>query len=292
MNAMNEPRFPIRTILPGEYPGLLCRCDDLPERMFVRGQLPPNNHIFLTIVGTRRHTKYGEKACRELVAALRGLPVVIVSGLAYGIDSIAHEAALEHGIRAMAVPGSGLADGEIYPAAHLRLAHRILEAGGALLSPFEETVMGNRWTFPKRNRIMAGMSRATLVIESIVRSGTLITAKHAIEFNRDVLALPGEIFSPVAAGPHLLIRLGATPITCGADLVEALGFAPDAPRKSPDLAEYSDDEQRVLEALDQPRPREELIERLGMKASEANALISLLELKGAVEESLGEIRRR
>ncbi|HEY9481191.1 MAG TPA: DNA-processing protein DprA [Candidatus Paceibacterota bacterium] len=285
--------FPIRTIQPGDYPGLLRHCDDLPDKMYVRGMLPPNDQIFLTVVGTRKNTNYGKEVCRELISALRGLPVVIVSGLAYGIDSIAHETALEYGLKTIAVPGSGLADEEIYPAAHVDLAHRILKAGGALLSPFEETVMGNKWTFPKRNRIMAGMAKATLVIESTVKSGTLITAKHATEFNRDVFAVPGGIFSSVSAGPHFLIRLGATPITGGEDLIDALGFELSAVEEGAldsILSELSDEERRVVAILDHPMPREELVEKLGMSVAEASALISLLELKGIIEESLGEIR--
>jgi DNA processing protein len=281
----------IKTLLPHEYPKLLQRVEDLPDEMYLRGTLPPDHLTFLTIVGARKRSEYGERVCRELVAALRGLPVVIISGLAYGIDSIAHEAALENGILTIAVPGSSIAEGEVYPAAHHDLARRILESGGALFTPFKETILGNRWTFPYRNRIMAGMAHATLVIESTAKSGTLITSAYAHDLNRDVLTVPGSIYAPLSEGPHHLLRHGATPIRHAADLLEALGFEPATPRQRPLLDDLSNDEQLVFDTLELPLSRDALIERLGIGPARTNASVSLLELKGAVEEILGEIRR-
>jgi len=243
------------------------------------------------VVGSRRFTEYGKAACEELIASLRGLPVVIVSGLAYGIDSIAHEAALKNGIKTVAVPGSGLDDASLYPAAHIGLARRILAAGGALFSPFAETTMGNDWTFPFRNRIMAGMSRATLIIEAKVPSGTLITTKWAGDFNRDVLAVPGNILSPLSAGPHMLIRIGATPIMCGEDLVRALGFKPETKRLPIIPGGLDEMEKKAFEMLAEPLARDDLAESLGLNAATTNALISSLELKGLIEEKLGLLRR-
>src|SRR5690606_16453534 len=132
-----------------------------------------------------------------------------------GIDSVAHRAALESGIQTIAVPGSGLGPDALYPASHASLAHRIVESSGALVSPFPPRTKAAPWTFPTRNRLMAALSHAVLIVEATLQSGTLITAKHAVEFNRDVLAVPGPIFSPQSAGPHLFIRTGATPIACG-----------------------------------------------------------------------------
>ncbi|MBX4209244.1 DNA-processing protein DprA [Candidatus Parcubacteria bacterium] len=284
----------IRTIRPDEYPALLKEAlkdaKDAPARLFIRGDLPSDDHIFLTVVGSRRHTDYGRAACEMLVKSLRGLPVVVISGLAHGIDSIAHEAALKYGIRTIAVPGSGLADDMIYPAAHIGLARRILDAGGALLSPFEETVMGNNWTFPYRNRIMAGMSKATLVVEADLRSGTLITSGYALRFNRDVFVVPGSIFSKQSAGPNDLWREGATPITSGDELVQALGFAAMTKGPEADHADLSPDEKKAVGFLADPMSRQALIEKIGMDASEANALISSLEIKGLIEEKLGLFR--
>lgn len=285
MNSIRELTF-------DDYPALLKEICDPPDCLYIRGELPGNEYKFLTIVGSRRFSDYGKEVTERLIKSLAGYPVVIVSGLAYGIDAIAHRAALTYGLKTIAVPGSGLGDDALYPAANNRLAQEILAAGGALISPFEETIFGNTWTFPFRNRVMAGMSHATLVIEAEIKSGTLITSKHATEFNRDVLAVPGSIFSSKSQGPHMLIRLGATPITSGAELIEALGFQANAQKEAPDYSDLSPDELKVIELLSEPLSREILYERLGFETSRANTLISLLEIKGLIEESLGELRKK
>jgi len=275
----------IRTIFPADYPRLLKEAvtimDDPPKEIYIRGDLPSDDHIFLTVVGSRQYSEYGKAACESLIAGLHGLPVVIVSGLALGIDSIAHEAALAAGLQTIAVPGSGLADEMLYPPTHIGIARRILAAGGCLLSPFEKTVMGNKWTFPYRNAIMAGLSHATLVIEAATQSGTLITARRAMDFYRDVLVVPGSIFSKKSEGAFEYMREGATPIACAEDLIFALGLEDAARARDtetekirplrPDLTES---EQRLIAALAEPRSRDRLIQALGIQAAEANALIS------------------
>ncbi len=281
----------IRELAPESYPALLKEICDPPESLYIRGDMPADDLTFLTVVGSRRYSDYGKEATESLIASLRGLPVVIVSGLAFGIDAIAHKAALRHGLKTIAIPGSGLGDGVLYPTSNKNLAREILEAGGALISPFKEDVVAAPWTFPHRNRIMAGISHATLVIEAEVKSGTLITSKHATEFNRDVFAVPGSIFSSQSQGPHMLIRLGATPITNGAELAEALGFKTDEKKEARDYGDLSSDELRVIELLAEPLSREALYEKLGFETSKANALISLLEIKGYIEERLGELQK-
>lgn len=281
----------IRVIAPDSYPALLKQICDPPERLYIRGDVPADDLTFLTVVGSRRFSDYGKEATESLIASLKGLPVVIVSGLAFGIDAIAHRAALRHGLKTVAIPGSGLGDEVLYPSSNKKLAREILESGGALISPFEKDTVAAPWTFPHRNRVMAGISHATLVIEAEVKSGTLITSKHATEFNRDVFAVPGSIFSSQSQGPHMLIRLGATPITCGKDLIEALGFKVDEKRASRDCSDLSPDEMRIMEALETPLARDDLCEKLRMQTSVVNGLISLLEIKGYVEEFLGELRK-
>jgi DNA processing protein len=248
----------------------------------------------MTVVGSRKHTDYGAEACRTLIRGLAGLPVVIVSGLALGIDSIAHRSALDCGLLTIAVPGSGLDESTLYPAAHLNLAREILESGGALVSPFPDDTPGAPWTFPVRNGIMAGISRVTLVIEADIKSGTLITSSRATDLSRDVLALPGSIFSPQSEGPNQLIRDGATPITCADDLREALGFgiqkkmklSPTAPANN-----LSSDEQRLMSILEGTTlSRDDLFTKFGGDISAFNALVSSLEIKGLVIESSGLLR--
>ncbi|HVU06778.1 MAG TPA: DNA-protecting protein DprA [Candidatus Paceibacterota bacterium] len=290
MNSIHEE---IRTIERADYPRLLEEAlenaSSVPDRLYIRGEMPPEDHVFLTIVGSRRYTEYGKAACEYLIAGLRGLPVVIVSGLAYGIDSIAHEAALKNGIHTMAVPGSGLSDEMIYPANHIGLARRILAAGGCLLSPFDETIMGNKWTFPYRNRIMAGIAQATLVIECEEDSGTMITARQAESFHRDVLIVPGSIFSKKSAGPHSYIKDGATPIISQEALIEALRLSA-TPRAKPDYKDLSADERKVITALFEPCTYDRLVEKLAMDATELNILISGLELKKILRKDGDRLR--
>ncbi len=284
MNSIRELTF-------DEYPPLLKEIHSPPKALYIRGELPGNEYTFLTIVGSRRYSDYGKEAIEMLIESLKGLPVVIVSGLAFGIDAIAHRAAIKHGLKTVAIPGSGLSSQIIYPASNKKLATEILEHGGALISPFEESMTAAPWMFPVRNRIMAGISHATLVVEAEIKSGTLITSKHATDFNRDVFAIPGSIFSNQSAGPHMLIRLGATPITCGKDLIEALGFKVDDKRTALDYSKLSPEEMRVIEALETPLSRDNLYEKLDLEPSVINSLISLLEIKGFIAESLGEIRK-
>lgn len=281
----------IQTLLPKDYPHLLKQILGLPKQLYIRGEMPSDEYTFLTIVGSRRYTEYGKEAVEVLIKSLAGLPVVVVSGLAFGIDAIAHKAALSAGLKTVAVPGSGLSPDVLYPASNHGLANMIVEAGGALVSPFENDTVGAPWTFPVRNRIMAGMSHATLVIEAEIKSGTLITSKHATEFNRNVFAVPGSIFSKQSAGPHMLIRLGATPITTGDELIEALGFKIEQKKITFEHKDLSADEIKLLTVLENPLSREELIFKMNSDASAVNSLISLLEIKGLIQETMGEFRK-
>lgn len=216
--------FPIRTIGQNEFPYLLNEIPDPPNTLTVRGALPAPELKLLAVVGSRSHTPYGTEVVEHLVRGLKGYPVGIVSGLALGIDSLAHKAALDADLYTLAVPGGGLDDSVIYPRAHLPLAHQILEAGGGLLSEYEADFKAQKWSFTKRNRIVTGMSHATLLIEAAERSGTLVSARLASEYDRDVLVVPGSIFSEQSLGVHQFLKLGATPVTTPEDILIALGI--------------------------------------------------------------------
>lgn len=287
-SAMNS----IYTIYPDSYPPLLKQIPDLPQKLYLRGTIPSDPELkFLTIVGSRKYTEYGKLACENLVSGLKGLPIIIVSGLAYGIDSIAHETALKVGLKTIAIPGSAITDNKLYPAANRNLAQRILDAGGVLLSPFDETVFGKKWIFPFRNRIMAGISHATLVIEADLPSGTLITSKYATEFNREVCAVPGSIFSKQSAGPHMLIGLGAIPISSSADIIKTLGLKKEPENQKIDYSGLTEDETMILKALINPLSRDTLIKSLSIPISRVSAALSMLEIKGLICERLGELSR-
>jgi DNA processing protein len=280
----------LRKLKISEYPRLLGEISDPPKQLYCRGTLPKGECKYLAVVGARKYSPYGKDVCEMLISGLRGYPVVVVSGLALGIDSIAHRAALETNLTTIAVPGSGLNDNVLYPSIHRQLATSIIEAGGALLSEFESDFRATPWSFPQRNRLMAGMSHAVLVIEAELKSGTLITSKLATDYNRDVLTVPGSIYSKNSEGPHMLLRLGATPITKPEDLLEALGFSKKKASEL-DYSGCSDDEKIVLELIKTPLSREDLLRALGRSTSESNSLLSIMELKGLIKESLGEIHR-
>jgi len=287
-----DEEFPIRELKKEEFPSQLLEIPQPPEKLFIRGNLPGPNTKLLCVVGSRRYTNYGKEACEKLISGLRGYDVAIVSGLAIGIDGIAHEAAINTGLRTIAVPGSGLGVSAIHPIAHVNLAKKILDCGGCMLSEYEENFKSTLWSFPQRNRIMAGLSCAVLIIEAEIKSGTLITSRMATDYNKDVLTVPGNIFSKTSSGPHMLIRLGATPITKPEELLEALGLKnKDSIPRNLELEynECSPEEKAVIKILREPMPKDELLRALDMPVGQANAVLSVMELKGLISEKLGEI---
>lgn len=263
-----------------------------PKHLFVRGDTTfPEDTIFLAVVGSRALTSYGKQVCRMLIEGLRGYPIVIVSGLALGIDREAHLAAIENGLRTIAFPGSGLHEKALYPAQHRGLAEEILAHGGALFSEYEPHEKAAPWTFPKRNRLMAGVSTMVLIIEAQEKSGTLITARLATDYNKRVGAVPGSITSALSKGSNWLLRLGAVPITESADILSELGLTEQAPRASLSSLILTPEEERLLDALTEPKTREVLMTELSLDASAANVLLSVLEIKGLIRESMGKIER-
>ncbi len=282
----------IRGLSPEEYPELLSEIPQPPKQLRYEGTLPIAGNKLLAIVGARKFSPYGREACEELVMGLRGEPITIVSGLALGIDSIAHRTAIRAGLQTIALPGSGLDRKVIHPRSHASLATEIVENGGGLMSEYDDLMPAGVWAFPRRNRIMAGMCHATVVIEAEKRSGTLITSRLATEYNREVGVVPGPIHSPTSEGPHMLARLGAAIIRDKNDILELLGL----PRKDepPTLMEIEDltgEEKIFIKLLEQPRERDELIRLSKLDTGAANAILSLLEIKGLITEEMGEVRK-
>lgn len=273
---------------------LLKQIPDKPEKLYAQGNISllsdPKN-IFLCIIGSRKHTQYGHEACRYLIEALKGTRVVIVSGLALGIDGLSHLLALEAGLPCIAVPGSGLNEDVIYPRAHLELSKQILRAGGLLISELDPDTKASPWSFPMRNRIMAGLSHAVLIIEGEQDSGTLITARLALEYNRNVLALPGSIFSETSKGPLSLIKNGAMPICGSEDLLVALGIQEGSLfNDKPDSSSYSqlsDAERLIINILKEPIDKSELQLKSKLEISKFIVIISMLEIKDLIKEECG-----
>jgi len=270
-----------------KLPTRLRELPEPPKKLFVKGELPSEDFKWLAVVGSRKFTPYGREVCQKIISGLSGYPVVIVSGLALGIDSIAHKTALDNNIKTVAVPGSGLSNDCLYPSSNKNLAHEIVKKGGALLSEYEPDFRATTWSFPRRNRIMAGLSDAVLVIEAELPSGTLVTSRLATEYNRDVLAVPGSILSTTSAGPHMLIRNGATPITSPDDVLEALGLK-GSERVEKNFDNLNDSEKMVVKILETSLPKDILIAKTGLSISEANSLLTMMEIKGIIKESGGE----
>ena len=284
----------IKKLEPKKFPKLLSEINDPPDELFLIGEMPPQDHVFLAVVGSRKFTSYGKQAAEQIIAGLKGFPVVIVSGLAIGIDSIAHSAALDAGLITIAIPGSGLNDDVLYPASNRALAKRIIERGGALLSPFKPDFTATQWSFPARNRIMAGISQAVLIIEAEEKSGTLITARLALDYNRDVYAVPGSIFSATSRGTNSLIMDGAMPVTKSEDILNALGFTVDKKTDGTEDSppdDMSPEEEAVWNLLESPLERDGLVRLMDMPISKANGILSFMEIKGLIKETDGKIFR-
>lgn len=283
-----DKEFPIHDLLVSQLPALQ-EIPQPPERLFMRGSLPMDV-CFLAVVGSRAHTSYGKAVCENLIASLASYPICIVSGLALGIDGIAHRAALNAHLSTIAFPGSGLGASVLYPSTHRALAQQILTNGGALISEFEKDFRATPWSFPKRNRLVAGIADAVLVIEAGEKSGALITARFAVEYNKTVLAIPGQIYSEHSKGTNWLLRAGAVPITKPDDILEALQITP---QQSPTLLfnDLTEEEQKILALLVTPLTKEELGAVIGVDAKTLNIVLSSLEIKGYLTEVMGKLER-
>lgn len=286
----NTDKFPIQEVDPIETFPSLAEIPQKPKRFFMRGTMDNVRHKkIIAFVGSRACTSYGANVCRTLIEGLRGYNIVIVSGLAMGIDSIVHKTALSSGLTTIAFPGSGLSWKTLYPAINRDLAKDILEKGGALFSEYTPETRGAIWTFPQRNRIVAGIADMIIIIEAQEKSGALITARLGTEYNKIVGAVPGSIYSNSSQGTNWLLRLGATPITSSGDILKELGLeAKDVPLSG---LLVNEKEGLVLDALKEPKTKDQLIDSLEMESSEINVILSTLEIKGLIKETYGIIER-
>jgi DNA processing protein len=257
------------------YPDQLRQIASPPQRLFICGQLP--DAPMVAIVGTRRPTDYGRRVTYQLASELAQAGIAIVSGLAYGLDAVAHQAALDAGGKTVAILAGGL--DVIYPAGHRRLAQDILTKGGALVSENDSDSMSFKSSFPARNRIISGLSLAVIVPEA--GSGSMITASHALGQDRLVMAVPGNITSYPSAGPNNLIKAGAIPITDSSDVLAALDFKKVG---QPSVAiPKSSEEALILDLMKQGLSKtDELIRQSQLPAAQFANVISLMEITGKV----------
>ena len=268
------------------YPAPLKQTPLPPPVLYIKGSYNNTDEQAVAIVGTRKCSGYGRDTARELAGELVRRGFTVVSGLAHGVDSAAHQGAVRAGGRTLAVLGTGI--NVIYPALNARLAEEVSQQG-ALISEFPLNATPEKWNFPRRNRIIAGLSRGVVVVEAPEKSGALITATYAMEYGREVFAVPGNIKSQLSRGPHRLLRDGAALVESVDDILDAFEIAPRQIQLefTPRLDEL---EQRFYDVVaGNPISFDDICRRLNCAASQASAALTLLEMKGLVRQLPGKL---
>ena len=285
LEKLNKEKLNVLTIEDPAYPKLLKQIYDPPFILYYRGRIEAFNGFLLAVVGARKYSAYGRQVTEKLVKELTLNNLTIVSGLALGIDALAHAAAIEAGGKTVAVLGSGLDQQNIYPWQNRYLADKIQAHGGLILSEYPIGTMPLKHHFPQRNRIISGLSSATLVIEAGEKSGALITAFHALEQNREVFAVPGSIYSGASEGTNRLIAMGAKLVTGAKDIIETLNLTEAAgyianKKIIPETAE----EELILSQLSyEPLHIDELKQLTKLDISVINSTLTVMEMKGLVK---------
>lgn len=281
----------VLTIRDRDYPSLLKEINDPPALLYIRGELLPEDDLALAVVGSREYTYYGRQCLEKLVPQLAESGLTIVSGLALGIDSYAHREALKitHA-RTIAVLPTGV--DRIYPACHRSLAENIINGRGAAISEFPLGTQSYPNNFPIRNRIIAGLSLGTLVIEASLKSGSFLTAKSSLEYNREVFAVPGSIFSDKSVGTNSLIKMGAKMVTCSQDILEELNITSKKQEKSAQkIIAENKEEEAILKILDREKALhvDKIVRLVDIDISQLNSILVMMEMKGLVRNIGGNL---
>jgi DNA processing protein len=267
-----------------EYPAILKEIHDPPKELYIKGEIISQDKIAIAIVGTRKFTQYGKQVTYDISGNLAKLGITIVSGLARGIDAFAHEAALESGGRTIAVLGSGLDRESFFPSSNWSLSEKIAKQG-AIITEYSFGTRGTHFTFPQRNRIVSGLSLGVVIIEAPEKSGALITASLALEQNREVFAVPGNIYENNSQGTNKLIKMGAKLVTGIEDILEELNLTHLlSAEKKINYKPENKEEEIVLSLLSiKPVHIDEIIKQSKMPASSVNSTLMILELKKVVK---------
>lgn len=273
------------------YPAVLKEIPQPPFALYIRGSLPAEDEFCLAIVGPRKHSTYGRQACEKIVSELANFKTIIISGLALGIDAIAHQTALDNNTKTIAVLGTGIDDKTIYPGQNFNLAKNILKNGGAVISEFAPETPGLPHHFPMRNRIVAGLSKGVVVIEASEKSGSLITASQALEQNREVFAIPGQIFSENSKGTNNLIKQGAKIITSAQDILEEFNLQLELPETDNNkIIDMSEEEKNIFDLLSSdPQELDALIKTANISIAKFNSILTMMEIKGIIKNQGGKI---
>ncbi|MDD5146574.1 MAG: DNA-processing protein DprA [Candidatus Pacebacteria bacterium] len=284
--------YPIQSIdIDNEkYPTRLKKTPSAPKTIFFRGNLEFNQERCFAVVGTRLCSGYGKEIALSFSISLSAAGLTIVSGMALGIDTWAHKGTIEANGRAVAVLGTGLDERSIYPQENLKLAKQILEKGGCLISEYSSGTPGSKFTFPKRNRIIAGISLGILVVEAKMKSGALITADYARKYSRKIFAVPGNILSQNSKGCHFLIKRGAQLVESANDILDEFDIKPPSRQNTALNVNENEVEKAILQALQMgSQTIDKIIELTNLPAPQISSAISLMELDSKVKNLGGNV---
>jgi DNA processing protein len=269
-----------------KYPKRLKEIYNHPAILYMKGSFQKTDELSLAVVGARKYSPYGKQVASSLAGDLARTGVTIVSGLAIGIDALSHWAALKNNGRTIAVLGSGVDQKSVHPAANWRLSQEIISSGGAVVSEYPIGTFPLKHHFPNRNRLISGLSLGVLIIEAGEKSGALITANYALEQNREVFSVPGNIFSSVSQGTNKLIKMGAKTVTCADDILEELNLRSSNKIKlDKEIIPDTIEEEKILNRLsNEPVHIDKLIKLCEMDASLVNSTLTLMEIKGKIKD--------
>ncbi|PIT88429.1 MAG: DNA-protecting protein DprA [Candidatus Magasanikbacteria bacterium CG10_big_fil_rev_8_21_14_0_10_36_32] len=285
LDVLEKENITTVSLPDANYPKILKEITDPPHTLFIRGCLPNQSLPALAVVGTRKSTPYGKQICEDIVEPLAKQGMVIVSGMALGIDGIAHLTTIKAGGLTVAVLGSGVDRQSIYPATHRQLSEKIISSGGAVISEYPPGFTPTQYSFPERNRIIAGLSLGTLVIEAPIESGSLITAKCALDYNRDVLAIPHQATSIYGAGANNLLKMGARPITCAEDILDAFNLKnlSETTHNCSTLSLLPNEEKIISILSREPKHVDQIIKESFLDSATTNSSLTMLEMKGLLK---------
>ncbi|MFA6285420.1 MAG: DNA-processing protein DprA [Parcubacteria group bacterium] len=288
--GLSKENIEILTIKDEAYPSQLKEIASAPPVLYIRGDRNILSNKSIAIVGSRKFTEYGRRVTENLTKDLVRAGLTIVSGLALGIDGIAHRAALDAGGLTAAVLGTGIDDRTIYPREHFNLAKNIIENGGALLTEQPPRTPSLKQNFPARNRIMSGLALGTLVIEAAENSGSLITAQFALEQNREVFAVPGDIFSPQSTGANILIKRGAKLVSSTTDILEEFNLSRTHPQLALKLFKPKTDEEKIIWKIlsNDPLHIDKISKLAKLDTATVSSILATLEIEGAVKNIGGQ----
>jgi DNA processing protein len=287
LDQIQKLKINLVTMFDKNYPNNLTEISNSPYILFYKGDLNILNNLSIGVVGTRKMTPYGKRVCEQIIFGLAKNNINIVSGLALGIDAVAHKTTLESGGLTTAVLGTSL--DFIYPSANFQLAEKIIQ-NGLIVSEFPLGTRGFPSNFPIRNRIISGLSIGVVVIEAATISGSLITANYALEQNREVFTIPGSIYSPQSVGCNNLIKMGAKVVTSYEDILDELNIKNKIKEEKEIIKFETQNEKKIWNILDFENPAniDKIIEKTGISVSEISSILTLMEIRGLIKNIGGQ----